>query len=67
GYIIRTRADADTMEARSEDYSRFEKAKESGAQIITTDYYLPSKLFKSNFKISFDNKTYERKNPVNGK
>ncbi|MBB6332694.1 hypothetical protein HNP24_003686 [Chryseobacterium sediminis] len=67
GYIIRTRADADTMEARSEDYSRFEKAKESGAQIITTDYYYPSKLFKSNYKISFDNNTYERKNPLTGK
>lgn len=67
GYIIRTRADADTMEARSEDYSRFEKAKESGAQIITTDYYYPSKLFKSNYKVSFDNNTYERMNPVTGK
>lgn len=67
GYIIRTRADADTTEARKEDYSRFEKAKESGAQVITTDYYQPSKLFKSNYKISFDNNTYERKNPVNGK
>ncbi|KPH11911.1 phosphatidylinositol-specific phospholipase C1-like protein [Chryseobacterium sp. ERMR1:04] len=67
GYIIRTRADADTMEARKEDYSRFEKAKESGAQVITTDYYLPSKLFKSNYTISFDNNTYERKNPVIGK
>ncbi|MDR3023962.1 phosphatidylinositol-specific phospholipase C1-like protein [Chryseobacterium sp.] len=67
GYIIRTRADADTMEARSEDYSRFEKAKESGAQIITTDYYYPSKLFKSNYKVSFDNNTYERKNPLTGK
>lgn len=67
GYIIRTRADADTMEARKEDYSRFEKAKESGAQVITTDYYQPSNLFKSNYKISFDNNTYERKNPVNGK
>ena len=66
GYIIRTRADADTMEARSEDYSRFEKAKESGAQIITTDYYYPSKLFKSNYKVSFDNNTYERKNPLTG-
>lgn len=64
GYIIRTRADADTMEARSEDYSRFEKAKESGAQIITTDYYLPSKLFKSGYRIGFDNNSYERKNPV---
>lgn len=67
GYIIRTRADADTMEARSEDYSRFEKAKESGAQIITTDYYYPSKLFKSNYKVSFGNNTYERKNPLTGK
>jgi hypothetical protein len=67
GYIIRTRADADTMEARSEDYSRFEKAKESGAQVISTDYYQPSKLFKSNYKVSFENNTYERKNPVTGK
>ena len=67
GYIVRTRADADTMEARKEDYSRFEKAKASGAQIITTDYYQPSTLFKSNYKISFDHRTYERKNPVTGK
>ncbi|WP_172281495.1 phosphatidylinositol-specific phospholipase C1-like protein [Chryseobacterium sp. LAM-KRS1] len=66
GYIIRTRADADTMEARAGDYSRFEKAKASGAQIISTDYYLPSSLFKSDYKVSFENNTYERKNPVNG-
>ncbi|MFZ4931588.1 phosphatidylinositol-specific phospholipase C1-like protein [Chryseobacterium sp. Mn2064] len=67
GYIIRTRADADTMEARNEDYSRFEKAKESGAQIITTDYYYPSRLFKSSYKVSFESNTYERKNPITGK
>lgn len=67
GYLIRTRADADTMEARKEDYSRFERAKESGAQIITTDYYQPSKLFKSSYKVNFDSKTYERRNPVNAK
>ncbi|WP_300687832.1 phosphatidylinositol-specific phospholipase C1-like protein [Chryseobacterium sp.] len=67
GYIVRTRADADTMEARNKDYSRFEKAKESGAQIITTDYYQPSQLFKSDYKISFENNIYERKNPVTGK
>lgn len=66
GYLIRTRADADTMEARKEDYSRFEQAKASGAQIITTDYYQPSKLFKSSYKVSFENNTYERKNPVTG-
>lgn len=52
GYMVRTRADADTQEARKNDYNRFEKAKAPGAQVITTDYYLPSKLFKSDFKVS---------------
>ena len=50
GYIVRTRADADTKEARENDYSRFEKAKESGAQIISTDYYIPSRFFKSDYR-----------------
>lgn len=67
GYIIRTRADADTKEARANDYSHFEAAKKSGAQIITTDYYLPSTIFPSSYQISFDNKTYVRVNPVTGK
>lgn len=67
GYIIRTRADADTKEARANDYSHFEAAKKSGAQIITTDYYLPSTIFQSPYHISFDNKTYVRINPVTGK
>ena len=60
GYMVRTRADADTKEARENDYNRFEKAKASGAQVITTDYYLPSKLFKSDFKVIFENGRYER-------
>ena len=60
GYLVRTRADSDTKEARNNDYSRFEKAKSSGAQIITTDYYIPSKLFKSDYKILFENGKYER-------
>lgn len=64
GYIIRTRADADTKEARNNDYTTFEAAKKSGAQIITTDYYLPSKYFLSSYKISFDGGTYVRKNPL---
>jgi hypothetical protein len=61
GYMVRTRADADTKEARENDYNRFEKAKASGAQVITTDYYLPSKLFKSDFQVIFENGDYERK------
>ena len=62
GYIVRTRADAGTKEARNNDYKRFEKAKSSGAQIITTDYYIPSKLFNSDFQIFFDDNNYIRKN-----
>ncbi|MEP5341801.1 MAG: phosphatidylinositol-specific phospholipase C1-like protein [Algibacter sp.] len=60
GYMVRTRADAGTKEARTNSYTRFEKAKASGAQVISTDYYIPSALFESDFKVIFDNETFER-------
>ncbi|MBD0777410.1 hypothetical protein HPE56_06370 [Maribacter sp. ANRC-HE7] len=59
GYMVRTRADAATKEARNNDYSKFEKAKASGAQVISTDYYIPSQLFKSDYKVIFKDGTYE--------
>ncbi len=65
GYIIRTRADAGTEEARKNDFTRFDQACKSGAQIITTDYYLPSTFFKSQYKISFEGGSYVRYNPIN--
>lgn len=64
GYIVRTRADADTKEARAMDYSRFIKAKSSGAQVISTDYYVLSRLFESTYSISFENRKFETKNPL---
>jgi hypothetical protein len=39
GYIVRTRSDADTWEARSGDTARLQAAICSGAQMISTDYY----------------------------
>lgn len=39
GYMVRTRADADTYEARNGDYIRLMSAISSGAQVISTDYY----------------------------
>ena len=60
GYLVRTRADAGTFDARSNDYTRFEKAKACGAQIISTDYYVPTTLFSSNFQINFAKGVYER-------
>jgi Phosphoinositide phospholipase C, Ca2+-dependent len=65
GYLVRTRADADTREARNNDYSRFEAAKFCGAQVITTDYYLPSRLFPSSFNIAFEDGAFVRGNPLN--
>ncbi len=41
GYIVRTRADSGTDEARLGDYSSCKAAFSSGAQIISTDYYRP--------------------------
>jgi len=41
GFMVRTRADDSTREARLNDRSRFEKALASGAQYISTDYPWP--------------------------
>lgn len=41
GVIVRTRADADTVEARTNDRSRQEAAFASGAQYVSTDYMIP--------------------------
>jgi hypothetical protein len=38
GYLVRTRTDADTVEARSGDTTRREAAFASGAQLVSTDY-----------------------------
>lgn len=65
GYIIRTRADSDTQEARRNDPSSFAAAQQSGAQIISTDYYLPSTHFQSPYVVSFAGGKYFRLNPVN--
>lgn len=65
GYMVRTRADEGTIDSRINDYSRFEKAKASGAQVISTDYYIPTDLYPSDFKVCFDNNKYERINLLN--
>ena len=41
GFVVRTRADADTVEARSNDTTRRDAALASGAQYVSTDYPHP--------------------------
>jgi hypothetical protein len=63
GYIVRTRADANTIEARTNDYSSFEAAKKSGAQIISTDYYQEDTKIGTGYKVQFEGGIFFRKNP----
>ena len=63
GFMVRTRSDADTREARTGSKVRFEAAIRSGAQVITTDYYLKSLSPNKDYEISFDGK-YSQCNPV---
>ena len=60
GYMVRTRADSNTEEARNNDFSRLESAILSRAQVISTDYYIKSALFDSEFQVSFDDGSFER-------
>lgn len=71
GYIIRTRCDEGTIEARNGDYSGMNAAFESGAQIVSTDYYKPDvragQLGWTNYHVSFPGNILARKNPVSAK
>jgi calcium-dependent phosphoinositide phospholipase C len=45
GFLVRTRADADTVEARKNDTARRDAALASGAQYVSTDYMEPDTRF----------------------
>ena len=51
GFIVRTRADADTLEARRNDASRRTAAFTSGAQYISTDYIWPDPQFPGGYTV----------------
>jgi hypothetical protein len=65
GFIVRTRADADTREARTGDTARREKALASGAQYVTTDYIWPDERFGTGYTARLPGNAAARCNPVN--
>ena len=65
GFLVRTRADANTREARADDGKRREKALASGAQFVSTDYPEPNPAF-GNYQVRFSKEIVVRTNPVNG-
>ncbi len=64
GFIVRTRADADTFEARINDTRRREAAFASGAQYVSTDYIWADPRFSGAYTVSLPGKAMVRCNPV---
>ena len=62
GYLVRTRADSGTQEARSNDTVRRNKAFQSGSQAISTDYFLATNPFDSKYRVNIEGEI--RCNPV---
>jgi hypothetical protein len=66
GYIVRTRSDADTVEARANDTKTRENAIASGAQYVSTDYPAPDKApFAGSYVVTLPGNRAWRCNPVN--
>ncbi|MFT3792502.1 MAG: phosphatidylinositol-specific phospholipase C1-like protein [Rudaea sp.] len=63
GLLVRTRADADTFEARRNDTARREAAFASGAQFVSTDYFEPDPRFGP-YRVRFDDGAIAHCNPV---
>lgn len=66
GYLVRTRADADTEQARSGDTTRRDAAFRSGAQFVSTDYPSPETRFGTGYQAAVPGGAPSRCNPVNG-
>jgi hypothetical protein len=65
GYIVRTRADADTHEARDGNTAPRESALASGAQYVSTDYPVPDPDFGTGYFVEIPDGTPGRCNPIN--
>jgi hypothetical protein len=64
GYIVRTRADADTAQARTGDTTMRDAALESGAQFVSTDYPVDDPRFDPDYNVAIPGGQPARCNPV---
>jgi hypothetical protein len=64
GFLVRTRADADTEQARSGDTAQRDAALASGAQFVSTDYPVADPTFGTGYAVSMPGGTPARCNPV---
>ncbi|WP_216362739.1 Ca2+-dependent phosphoinositide-specific phospholipase C [Formosa algae] len=67
GYMVRTRADIETYEAKVNDLSRANAAFSSGAQVISTDYYEETNNYGTSYRVQIPNNKTLQLNPINGR
>ena len=63
--IVRTRADADTGEARENDHTHEQDALRGGAQVVSTDYEKPDPTLTTGYTVRIPGGTPARCDPVN--
>ena len=63
GFLVRTRADVETQQSRTNDTTQREKAFASGAQFVSTDYPRADSRF-SEYSVQFENGSMVRINPI---
>jgi hypothetical protein len=65
GYLVRTRTDANTKEARTDSTARRDAALASGAQLLSTDYPASEPSTRTGYSVSLPHGAIGRCNPVN--
>ena len=65
GYVVRTRADVDTNQARSGNTAQRDAALASGAQWVSTDYEVPNPDFGTGYVVAIPDGSPARCNPIN--
>lgn len=64
GFLVRTRADADTLQARANDTGHRERALASGAQWVSTDYLWADARFPGGFSVRLPQRAAALCNPL---
>lgn len=65
GYVVRTRADSNTFEARENDTAKRDAALSTAAQWVSTDFPVPGRAFGTPYFVSIPGGTPARCNPIN--
>jgi len=65
GYLVRTRSDEPTEQARNNDTRRRDEVLASGAQMMSTDYPKSEPASWSGYSVGFPDGLVARCNPVN--